>query len=308
MISGPCRTPCSRSVSTPASALLSTFTRCPPISPSIRKTFKTGRLIPPRGQHPEAGEIRLILELECPGERALEVDRALLGEVERAGVGGRGIAGVEQAVAIGVLGKDRRWAGHATIGVGFANDDRTTLQLGKTGDDLESAIDVLKLGGDSHLDVTVGDSRRAFGVEREEIERGADLARGVVGPAQAVLDEVTEEPGRLRSSRPGDLRPAHARGRQRPLDGVHGVVMEPMVVLGCAPPVHDVQLVPDFPVPLLDLGAARAAGTVGHPLVDPARPTCGNRWEDRPSRWRYCRPVATSDAGRAQASATVPAA
>ncbi len=97
---------------------------------------------------------------------------------------------------------------------------RRPLQLGKAGDDL-----VLKLGGDSHLDVAKGDSRRAFGVEREEIERGADLARGVVGSAQAVLDKVAEEPGRPRSSRPGDLRPAHARGRQRPLDGVRGVVV-----------------------------------------------------------------------------------
>src|SRR5271165_5007859 len=175
MISGPCRTPCSRSVSTPASALLSTFTRRPPTSPSIRKTFKTGKSIPPRGQHAEAGEIRLILELECPGERALEVDRVLLGQVEGAGVGGRGVAGVERAVAIGVLGKDRCRAGRATVGVGFANDDRTTLQLGKAGDDLEPTIDVLKLGGDFHLDVAVGDSRRAF---------------GVVGSAQAVLDKV----------------------------------------------------------------------------------------------------------------------
>ncbi len=83
----------------------------------------------------------------------------LLGQVEGAGVGGRGVAGVERAVAIGVLGKDRCRAGRATVGVGFANDDRTTLQLGKAGDDLEPAIDVLKLGGDSHLDVAVGDSR-----------------------------------------------------------------------------------------------------------------------------------------------------
>ena len=109
-------------------------------------------------------------------------------------------------------------------------------------------------------------------MEREEIERGADLARGVVGSAQAVLDKVAEEPGRLRSSRPGDLRAAHARGRQRPLDGVCGVVVEPVVVLGRLPPVHDVRLVPDFPIPSLDLGAAVAAGTVGHPLVDQLAP------------------------------------
>ncbi len=162
-----------------------------------------------RGQYPEAGEIRLILELECPGERALEVDRVLLGQVERAGVSSRGVAGIERAVAIGVLGKDRCRAGRTAVGIGFADDDRTPLELRKAGNDLEPAIDILKLGGNSHLDVPGGDSRRALGVERQEIEWGADLARGVVGSAQAVLDKVAEEPGRLREflSRQSPARP-----------------------------------------------------------------------------------------------------
>ena len=82
-------------------------------------------------------------------------------------------------------------------------------------------------------------------------------------PLQAVLEEVAEELGPPAESRPGDLGPADSRRRQGPLDGVDGVVIELVVLLGRPPPVEDVRLVPDLPVPLLDLGPAVALDAVG---------------------------------------------
>ena len=105
-----------------------------------------------------------------------------------------------------------------TIGLPFSSGNEATTS--------KPAIDVLELGADAHLDVPVDDVRRSLGVERDEVERSADLARGVVRAAQAVLEEVAEERGRLGRPCAGDLRPAHPRRGQGALDGVGGVVVE----------------------------------------------------------------------------------
>ena len=47
----------------------------------MRKTLNTGRLMPFEAMHAEAGEVRLVLELERPGQRAFEVHAVPLGEV-----------------------------------------------------------------------------------------------------------------------------------------------------------------------------------------------------------------------------------
>jgi hypothetical protein len=74
-------------------------------------------------------------------------------------------------------------------------------------------VDRPQLVGDAHLHVAVHDLRGALGVEGEEVDRRARLARGVVGAAQAVLQEVAQE----RARRPArGVRPAHpGRGQAR---------------------------------------------------------------------------------------------
>ena len=118
-------------------------------------------------------------------------------------VGGRGVAGVKRAVAVAVLGKDRRRAGRTAVRVGFADDDRPILQPGKAGDDLEPAIDVLKLGRDARLDVPLHELRRALGVEREEIERCAGFPVAWLVP----LRQCSRKPRRNLAAA-GDLVPA----------------------------------------------------------------------------------------------------
>ncbi len=92
--------------------------------------------------------------------------------------------------------------------------------------------------------------------------------RGVVGAAQAVLEEVAQE--RILSAR--RVRPAHPGRGQGAAHGVHGVVVELVELFGSAFPVADVGLVPDLPVPLLDLGAAVLLDGVLDPLVDELGP------------------------------------
>ena len=72
-------------------------------------------------QRAEAGEVRLVLELEGPGERALEVDAVLVGQVVLAREARGGVARVHRAVAIAEL---RPLAGGAAFGIGLADDDR----------------------------------------------------------------------------------------------------------------------------------------------------------------------------------------
>ena len=91
------RTPSLRIASRPTlAASLSTASRSPPIRPNMRKTFSTGSGDAVGREHPEAGEVRLVLELERPRHGPLEVDAVLLGQGVLAGEGGGGVAGVER--------------------------------------------------------------------------------------------------------------------------------------------------------------------------------------------------------------------
>ena len=110
--------------------------------------------------------------------------------------------------------------------------------------------------------------RRALGVEGDEVDRGALGAGGVVGAAQAVLEEVAQE--RVVPAR--RVRPAYPGRGQGAAHGVHGVVVKLVELLGRPLPVADVGLVPDLPVPALHLGAAVLLDAVLDPLVDQLGP------------------------------------
>src|SRR6185436_4158296 len=110
-----------------------------------------------------------------------------------------------------------------------------------------------QLARDPHAHVPVDHFGPALGVEADEIERGAGTARGVVLPANAMLEKGSQElPGFLVPGT-GGMRSADARRWQRALHRVDGVVIELVVLLGRAFPITDVRLVPDFPKPGLDL-------------------------------------------------------
>src|SRR6185295_11903974 len=99
-----------------------------------------------------------------------------------------------------------------------------------------------------------------------------DLARGVVRAAQAVLDEAAEDLLGACAIRPGHVRAADARRRQRALQAVSREVVQLLKLLRRAAPVADVRLVPDFPVPTGDLGPAVLRHRVLRPLVDEVAP------------------------------------
>ena len=180
----------------------------------MRKTFSTGRSMPLRRQHAEAGEVRLVLELERPRQRAFEVHAVPVGQVVLAREARGRVAGVHRAVAVAEL---RPLAGGAAVGVGLADDDRLVLQLRERRDDARTPSSIVaELVGDAHPHVAVHELGRALGVERDEVDRRADLAGRVVRAAQAVLEEVAHELAaarrRRRGRRPG---PSAARGARR---------------------------------------------------------------------------------------------
>ena len=78
--------------------------------------------------------------------------------------------------------------------------------------------------------------------------------------------------GGLGRPRPRDLGPSHPRGGQGALHGVGRMVVELMVLFGSPPPVEDVRLVPDLPVPLLNLRPPVAGHAVRRPLEDQLAP------------------------------------
>ena len=75
----------------------------------------------------EAGEIRLIFELEGPGQRAFQIYSVLLRQIVFTRKARCRIARIHCAVAIGEL---RPLAGCATFRVGFTDDNGLALQLG----------------------------------------------------------------------------------------------------------------------------------------------------------------------------------
>ena len=113
-----------------------------------------------------------------------------VGQVVFAREDGGGVAGVHRAVAVSQL---RPLACGATFRVGFADDDRLASEFGIRRHDAEAVLDGAQLCRDAHADVVIRIGGRAFGVEGNEVERGAHLASRVVGSAQAVLDEIARE-------------------------------------------------------------------------------------------------------------------
>ena len=189
----------------------------------------------------------------------------LLRQVVLAGEACRGVAGVHGAVAVAELGA---LAGGAALGVGLADHDRLLLQLGEGRDDRHGPVDHLQLARDPHLHVAVEESRRALGVEGDEVDGGALPARGVVGTVQAVVEEIAQE--RIVPAR--GVWPPHPRRGQGAPHRVDRVVVELVELLGSPLPVVDVGLVPDLPVPALHLGLAVLQGAVLDPPVDQLGP------------------------------------
>ena len=168
------------------------------------------------GQRAKAGEIRLIFEFERPSEGAFEIHAVPAGQIVLAGEAGGRVAGVQRAVAIVVL-RIHLAAQRAAVRVGFADDDRRVLESpGYEAMMRNPVVDRAQLIGDAHADVAVDDAGRALGVERDEIERRAFFAGGVVRAAQAVLEKVAREAAarrRYRARRPW-RRAARAARRQ----------------------------------------------------------------------------------------------
>ena len=101
-------------------------------------------------------------------------------------------------------------------------------------------------------------------MEGDEVQAGPALAAdGVGGPfafAGAVGQEGVHEARRPLA--PGDGGPAHLDLPQGPGEPGHGVVVEVAVLLHGAPPVGDVRLVPQLPVPAAHLFPAVALDAV----------------------------------------------
>ena len=74
-----------------------------PIRLNIRNTLSTGRSMPLVASARKPGEVRLVLELERPGQRAFEVDAVPVGEVVHAREAGRRVARVHRRVAVAEL-------------------------------------------------------------------------------------------------------------------------------------------------------------------------------------------------------------
>src|SRR5262249_24430502 len=125
-----------------------------------------------------------------------------------------------------------------------------------------------ELVGDSHPHVTVNVVWQSFGMKGDKIERRAGLARCVVFFPQAMLQKVAREA----SAAACRVGAADTRRGQRAADGCDGVVVQLMKFLRRPTPIANVWLVPDFPVPRLDLFAAVSLQTMPHPLTDQLAP------------------------------------
>ena len=84
-----------------------------------------------RRQRSEAGEVRLILELERPRERAEKIDAVLFGEEMFPREDRRGVAREHRPVAVAEL---RTLARGAAVGIGLADHYRFCFQLGERSD------------------------------------------------------------------------------------------------------------------------------------------------------------------------------
>ena len=106
-------------------------------------------------------------------------------------------------------------------------------------------------------------------MEGEEVGGRPGLAGGVIFTRYDVLQETFHELAAVT----GDIGAADAGGGKGAAHGVDGVVVEFVELLGGTVPVGGaVGLVPDFPIPRLDLGAAVAGDAVRDPLVNELGP------------------------------------
>ena len=174
---------------------------------------------------------------------------------------GGGVARIHRAVAIPQL---RPLAGRTPFGIGFADDDRRALQLRVRSNDPKAFINDTQLIGDTHPNVAIRVSWRAFGVEGHEIQRRADVSSDAVGATQAVFEEFPHE----LAAAACDVWSAHPRRRQRAAHARHSIIVQLAELLRRAAPIADVRLVPGFPIPGLDLGAAISLDAVFCPLVN----------------------------------------
>src|SRR5262245_48354458 len=105
-------------------------------------------------------------------------------------------------------------------------------------------------------------------MERDKVEGRARLACCVVLTPQAMLQKVAGES----PAATGRVRTADARRGQRAADSGDGKIVKLVKLLGCAPPVADVRLVPNLPVPGFDLFAAVTIEAMPHPLINEFAP------------------------------------
>src|SRR5262249_30642251 len=123
-----------------------------------------------------------------------------------------------------------------------------------------------------HADMTVDEARFPLGMERNEVELGADTPRGVIGAAGRVREEGAEELRGRRRARPAGVRSAYPRFRDGAPDGGVRDVMQPAALFDGAAPVEPVRLVPDLPGPGGDPRHAVALDSVPAPGLDELGP------------------------------------
>ena len=143
----------------------------------MRNTLSTGMSSAIARQLAKAREVRLVLEFERPGERALQVHAVARGELVFAREAGGRVARVHGAVAIA---EARALAGGAAFGIRLADDDGLAGQRGPRGDHPEARVDRGEMRLDAHAHVAVDKARRALGVKREKVGGRALLAGRVV--------------------------------------------------------------------------------------------------------------------------------
>src|SRR5262245_41801793 len=83
-----------------------------------------------------------------------------------------------------------------------------------------------------------------------------------------MLQKIAQKLLSPRTVGPGDVRPAYSRLSQRKLNCICREIVELEVFFRSPLPVADVRLIPKFPVPRLNLGAAISCNRVAHPLVN----------------------------------------
>ncbi len=186
------------------------------------------------------------------------------------------------AIRIGRIRADR--TRRAPFGIGLADDDGRVLQFWKGRDDGEAVGDGAKLIADAHAHMAIRRHlRRPFRVKRDEIQRRADVPRRVVRAVETVLDEVAQDGLRARAVWARDFRAADLRGRQGALEPVGGEVVQLHELFGCAVPVTDVRLVPDFPPPCVHFTPAVLRCDMTTDLVNQLAPLCVVRRRVRPA-------------------------